>query len=64
MANRRLHVALAALAALVCAIPAQAQDRVTPQRVQDALRDIGDHVAEVLITPTGKGRADYDLMTG
>jgi hypothetical protein len=29
-----------------------------------AISDIGQHVSTVLVTPSGKGRADYDLMTG
>lgn len=71
MADRRLHVALAALAAALLACgPSRAgalpQSRASDARpaIASALKDIGTHVATVLITPSGKGRADYDLMTG
>lgn len=67
MANRRFHVSLAAALFWLCAIgvaaaaqPPQEQRRAVAQ----AIADIGDYVATVLVTPSGKGRSDYDLMTG
>jgi hypothetical protein len=64
MASRRLHVILAAIAALLLPLNARAQEPITQTAIREALRDVGSYVADVLVTHSGKGRADYDLMTG
>jgi rhamnogalacturonyl hydrolase YesR len=50
-------------AALGVAGPAQAQDTRLVE-IKTALRSAGSYAANVLITPEGKGRADYDMVTG
>jgi hypothetical protein len=79
MASRRGHViglfaAVLALGGVATAAPAAPSvagaeageaKRADPRpAIRAALRDVGRHVATVLVTPSGKGRADYDLMTG
>lgn len=73
MASRRLYVGLYALLGLILPMTGAAQSgkaashsHSIDQRpaVRAALSTIGDYVANVLVTPSGKGRADYDLMSG
>lgn len=71
MASRRLHVVLGvALALLAGGAQGQtapvAQTDQPDQRpaIRAALSSVGGYVATVLVTPTGMGRADYDLMDG
>lgn len=60
MASWRLYVALAALALA----PFATAEPNRGAEIRAAISDVGYYVADVLITPEGKGRADYDLMTG
>jgi hypothetical protein len=48
------------------AAPASASSDQQDRRaaIRAALQSVGHYVANVLITPEGKGRADYDLMQG
>jgi hypothetical protein len=68
MASRRLHVVLGAVLALVAggALGQAAPVAQTDQRpaIRAALSSVGGFVATVLVTPSGMGRADYDLMDG
>lgn len=79
MASRRLYVAfcalaLAAIGAVSSAAFANPVASATPSTTQNsadqrpairqALSSIGRYVGNVLITPSGMGRSDYDLMIG
>jgi rhamnogalacturonyl hydrolase YesR len=63
---RRRDLLLSSFATIL-APAARAQTPVVQDRrteIEAALRAAGAHAANVLITPEGKGRADYDLLTG
>ncbi len=78
MASWRLHVGLTLL--IMATVPSLAVPLavagVAPQPAQTsmvsdkrpairaALSSVGGYVANLLVTPSGKGRADYDLMSG
>ena len=73
MASWRLYVVLCALFGLLMPMAgaaqgdhARSQTHSNDQRpaIRAALSSVGDYVANVLVTPSGKGRADYDLMSG
>ena len=71
MANRRRNVGLAiALALSLVAGPALASSgqaaQATDRRaeIRAALSSVGAYVANVLVTPSGFARSDYDLMDG
>lgn len=74
MASWRLHVGLALLImaiaptlAIAEVVPQPAQTSVVSDKrpaIRAALSSVGGYVANVLVTPSGKGRADYDLMSG
>lgn len=61
---RPLRALLAAAALLAVALPAAAEPAPTKAEIEAALGAVGRYAARVLITPEGKGRADYDLTAG
>ncbi|MGC5198694.1 hypothetical protein, partial [Aphanothece microscopica] len=50
-------------AALFASLPAKA-DPARKAAIETALREVGGHVAGVLVTPSGMGRSDYDWVAG
>jgi hypothetical protein len=59
---RSLLGAIWLVAALLAPARADTPDRTA--RIESALRDVGAYAARVLVSESGKARADYDLLAG